>query len=76
MESLHLQQSDAHWDHEPKVQSPRSAGVLAGVLQLENLAGKDAGAPKFMGRAGARENEAVDLDWYGLPVENQTSPTA
>ena len=46
--SLHLPPSDAHWDHEPKAQSPWSAGVLAGVLQLENLAGKDAGAPRFM----------------------------
>ena len=30
-----------------KVQSLGSAGVLAGVLQLENLAGKNAGAPMF-----------------------------
>ena len=51
MVSLHLQDSDAYWGHEPKLRSPWSAGVLAGVLQLENLAGKDAGAPRFMERA-------------------------
>ena len=45
----HLQQSDAHRDHEPKKFSHWSAGVLAGLLQLVNLAGKDAGAPRFMG---------------------------
>ena len=48
MRSLRLQPSDAHWNHEPKVQVPWSAGVLAGVLQLEKLAGQDAGAPTFM----------------------------
>ena len=50
MGSVQLQPSDAHWGFEPKVQNPWSAGVLTGVLQLENLAGKDAGAPRFIGK--------------------------
>ena len=88
VESLHLQPSDAHWDHEPEI--PKSREIKKGFFRFRGRS-----KPKlinseicvfeflsfgfagwFMERAGARENEAVDLDWYGLPVGNQTSPTA
>jgi hypothetical protein len=60
---------DAHRGHEPG-----SAGILAGGLPGNYLAGKNAGAPKvFIERAGgsiSRNNPRDFLNWPGMRQNN------
>ena len=50
---------------------PGSAGILAGGLQLGGRAGKDAGAPRFMGRAGVRGlSDCLDTSEFPFPCHS------
>ena len=54
MGSLHLRQSDAHWDQEPTVDF------------LSPIGGEDQGeGARFMGRAGVKDYVSSEGEWFG-----------